>query len=49
MTYSKNDSVEVFVSPFLLPYIVADKEDLERLSHTALEGPLDETMMHSPM
>jgi len=49
MTFSHSASNASFVSPFLLPYIVADKEDLERLSHTALEGGLVEPIMHSPL
>lgn len=49
MTLSQSAPNAAYVSPFLLPYIVADKEDLERLSHTALEGGLDETIMHSPL
>ena len=37
------------MSPFLLPYIIADREDLDRLSKSAIEASPDETMMLSPM
>jgi hypothetical protein len=39
-----------FISPFLLPYILADIEDRDKLLHTAIEQPSpEETLMHSPM
>ena len=39
-----------FISPFLLPYILADIEDRDKLLRTAIEEPSpEETLMHSPM
>ena len=38
-----------FISPFLLPYIIADKEESDRISQTALESAVDETVMLTPM
>ena len=37
------------VSPFLLPYILADREELRKLARTAIEGSPTEPLMLSPM
>ena len=49
MTVSSPSGRHSRISPFLLPYILADREDMDRLTRTAIEGSPSETMMLSPM
>ena len=49
MTVSSPSGRNYRISPFLLPYILADREDMDRISRTAIEGSPDETLMLSPM